>query len=319
MAKPTPTPTPFLQRFRKQCRDSTEQVRALYTATRHLQHPLRYATARRVARRQRPSAAVAIDPAAGFRLFPSGTFAEADELAAEAQRLLAALDGDPVSHRQGRGRKRFLINLLDRTTLTAAHPAVRLALRPDLLQAVVSYIGSVPVLRSVQIFYSGTLEKEPESSQLYHCDGDDTRQIKIFVLCSDVSSANGPLTILDAARSSRVRRATGYRFHARLSDAQVDAVVGGPAKPVEVVGPPGTLCLVDTSRCFHYGSRVEPGAAPRLVTMIQYLSPSSFMLPGDYRSGAAVQAPTPLDGDRGLTPLQRAVLTGNHDVLAGRG
>ena len=49
---------------------------------------------------------------------------------------------------------------------------------------------------------------------------------------------------------------------------------------------PGTVCFVDTTQCFHFGSRVESGTAPRLVTMIQYLTPSSFMLPRDHRHGS---------------------------------
>jgi hypothetical protein len=302
----------FVEGINKWCRGSSEGVRDMFTVGRHVRHPLRFLAARRAARQEEPDPALAIDPDAGFRLFPAGTFSEAHEVALEAGRLLEAMNGDPVARRKGEGRKRFLINVLDRTTLNAGHPAIRLALRPDLLRAVSFYMGTVPVLRSVQVFYSGTLEKEPQSSQLYHCDADDTRQVKIFVLCSDVGSANGPLTILDADRSARVRRATGYTYHNRLTDAQVDAVVGGPAKPAEVVGGPGTVCLVDTSRCFHYGSRVEPGAAPRLVTMIQYLSPSAFVLPGDYRSGAAVQSG---DERADMSPMQRTVLTGNHDFL----
>ena len=57
--------------------------------------------------------------------------------------------------------------------------------------------------------------------------------------------------------------------------------------------------------------RVIPGAAPRLVTMVQYLSPHAFVLPGDYRSGAAVTVPSAA----GLSRLQRAVLTGDHAHL----
>ncbi|HEY5616822.1 MAG TPA: hypothetical protein VIK60_02700 [Vicinamibacterales bacterium] len=48
----------------------------------------------------------------------------------------------------------------------------------------------------------------------------------------------------------------------------------------------GTVCFVDTTQCFHFGSRVKHGVAPRLVTMIQYLTPSSFMLPRDHRAGS---------------------------------
>lgn len=294
-------------------RSSSERVRDAFVVARHLQHPLRFATARRVARSSAPDPAIAVDPAQGFRIYPAGTFPEADDLARLAAGLLAAAGDSPLAHRKGKGLKKFLVNMLDPATLDGDHPAVRLALRPDILDAVVAYMGTVPVLRSIQIFYSGTLEQEPVSSQLYHCDADDTRQLKIFVICSQIGSENGPLTLLDAARSEKVRRAVGYTFNSRLQDAEVDAVLGGPARPTEFVGPPGTSCLVDTSRCFHFGSRVVPGAAPRLVTMIQYLSPHAFVLPGDYKSGAAV----PWAGDASLTSLQRTVLTGDFDHLDG--
>jgi hypothetical protein len=166
------------------------------------------------------------------------------------------------------------------------------------------------VLRSIQLFYSGAYDREPISSQLYHCDADDRRQVKIFVMCTDVRSENGPLTVLDATRSRRVRRATRYHYHSRLTDQQVEAIVG-TAPPTEMVGPPGTMCLIDTSRCFHFGSRVTPGAAPRLVAMVQFLHPTAFVLPGDYRSGALLPR-LALDG---LSPLQRTVATGDHTHL----
>jgi hypothetical protein len=304
------------QKVNERWRSSNERVRDAFVVARHIQHPLRFATARKIAKATTADPSVAIDPAQGFRIFPAGTFPEADTLAAAANRLLEnGTPDDPGFKRKGKGRKRFLINMLDSATLDGEHPAVRLALRPDILASVVSYMGTVPVLSSVQVFYSGVLEDEPISSQLYHCDADDTRQVKIFVLCSDVGHANGPLTLLDADRSAVVRKATGYTFKSRLSDQDVDAALGRSAEAVELVGPPGTMCLVDTSRCFHFGSRVEPGAAPRLVTMIQYLSPHAFTLPGDYRSGAAVS----WQGDEGMSNLQRAVLTGDHEYLARNG
>src|SRR5262249_19221151 len=154
----------------------------------------------------------------------------------------------------------------DPATLTAEHALFRLALRPDLLEAVIGYMQTVPVLRSIQVFYSGVVDRKESGSQLYHCDADDVRQVKIFLLCSEVRRENGPLTILDALSSERVRRATGYIYDDHLSDEQVDRTLG-PHQPMELVGQPGTMCFIDTSRCFHYGSRVGAEAAPRVVGM----------------------------------------------------
>jgi hypothetical protein len=52
------------------------------------------------------------------------------------------------------------------------------------------------------------------------------------------------------------------------------------------VGPAGTVAVVDTSRCFHYGSRVAEDASPRLVTVLQYLSPFSFRVSRDRKRAA---------------------------------
>jgi hypothetical protein len=48
-----------------------------------------------------------------------------------------------------------------------------------------------------------------------------------------------------------------------------------------MVGAAGTVAFVDTSRCFHYGSRVNAGAPSRLVAVFQYLSPFSFRVSRD--------------------------------------
>jgi hypothetical protein len=69
-----------------------------------------------------------------------------------------------------------------------------------------------------------------------------------------------------------------------------------------VEGEPGTSCFVDTSRCFPYGSRVDAHAEARLVAIIQYLTPYSFMLPRDYR-GAARYRHLAVDGSSRLEQL----------------
>jgi hypothetical protein len=89
---------------------------------------------------------------------------------------------------------------------------------------------------------------------------------------------SGPLTVLPAHHSARVRRAARYQYRQRLTDAQVQAVVG-PSAERPIIGPTGTVAFVDTSRCFHYGSRVAPDAPARLAVIVQYQTPYSFMLP----------------------------------------
>ncbi|HEY6507853.1 MAG TPA: hypothetical protein VIY56_07550 [Vicinamibacterales bacterium] len=292
--------------FTKWARGQGDTLRAAYMTARAAMHLPDHLSRRRIVAGMNPSGPCRVADEDGYRAFERGTFPEAVEAAADAQRALAQVDAVLNERRQLKRRKQFLVNLLEPDSVTPDHPLVRLSLRSDLLEGISVYMRTVPLLRSIQVFYSGAAERDLTSSQLYHCDADDGRQLKIFVLCSDVARPNGPLTILDADRSQRVRQAVGYGYHQRLTDEQVEKVVGNH-QPFELVGSPGAVCLVDTSRCFHYGSRVEPGAAPRLVAMVQYLSPFAFVLPKGPRAGASLAH---LDHP-GLNPLQRAVLTGD--------
>jgi hypothetical protein len=244
---------------------------------------------------------VDIPPQDGFLVVAPGRFPETEAIVRDARTALAGYD--TATPPAGKNRKRFLQNVLDSSALTLDSAIVRLALRDDVLSAVSRYLGTVPLLTTISVFHSDTVAGDPTSSQLYHCDGDDVTQVKIFVYCTDVDMPSGPLTLLDAATTREVQRRTGYWYRHRLTDDQVKAAVGTPREHV-ILGPTGTAVFVDTSRCFHFGSRVAPGAPPRLATMIQYQTPYSFMLPAAAETAAPFRrllAPS-------LSPLQRLVL-----------
>jgi hypothetical protein len=248
-----------------------------------------------------PPASLRISPGAGFIVVPPGTWEETAEIVAFARATLARFDA--TAPPPGKNRKRFLPNVLDPSTLTLDSPIVRFALRDDVLSAVSQYLGVVPFLGAISVFHSDTTPGDPTSSQLYHCDGDDATQIKVFVYCSDVDTGSGPLTVLDADTTRAVQTRVGYQFRDRMTDEQVRQAVADPQEHA-ILGPSGTAAFVDTSRCFHYGSRVAADAPPRLVTMIQYQTPYSFMLPKD----AEAVLPFRRLLNASLTPLQRLAL-----------
>lgn len=244
---------------------------------------------------------IAIPPDRGFLVVPADRFPETAAIVADARAAWGRFDASAPP--RGKNRKRFLQNVLDPATLTLDAAVLRFALRTDVLTMVSRYLGVVPLLSTITVFYSDATEGAPTSSQLYHCDGDDTRQVKVFVYCSDVTPASGPLTVLDAKTTRQVQERTGYQFRDRLSDDKVRMVVGDAAGH-PILGPSGTIAFVDTSRCFHFGSRVAPDAPPRLVTMIQYQTPYSFVIAADANRLLPFR---PLVGPS-LPPLQRLVL-----------
>ena len=228
--------------------------------------------------------AFTIDRDRGFVVFPPETFPEAAEIASIARDLGRNVDLTRPGLSK-KARSGFMVPLLEPTTIDLTSPFLRLALRNDVIAAVTAYLGIVPVLAHLQVYYSEAGVEEARSSQLFHCDADATAQVKIFVLCSEVTLANGPLTLLEAGTSRGIRQQLGYHFGGKIKDKRLSSLIK-PADHHPIVGPPGTVCLVDTTQCFHYGSRVDRGGEPRLVTMVQYLKPSSFMLPRDHRAGS---------------------------------
>jgi len=241
-------------------------------------------TRRAAAREIAADASFTIHRDRGYAVFPPDAFAEAREIVAATADLGRQVDLTRPGLSK-KARSGFMVPILDVASLTLDSPMLRLALRQDVIAAVSSYLGMVPVIAYLQLFYSEANSDEARSSQLFHCDADATSQVKIFVLCSEVTRSNGPLTLLDAEMSRNVRSRLGYQFGGKIKDKRLAGIID-ESDHVPIVGPPGTVCFVDTTQCFHFGSRVESGTAPRLVTMIQYLTPSSFMLPRDHRQGS---------------------------------
>jgi hypothetical protein len=277
-----------------------EGLRQVYFQARRAGNLL-HDSARRAAYRQLPAAPFSIPRRDGYVVVPPGRFDETPGIVGDARAALAAFDA--AAPPGGKNRKRFLVNVRDAATLTLESPVMRFALRDDVLAAVSRYLGLVPFLSTISVFHSDTVPGDPTSSQLHHCDGDDVTQVKIFVYCSDVDPPSGPLTVLDADSSARVRKAVNYQFRQRLTDEQVADVLG-PGADRPILGPSGTTAFLDTSRCFHYGSRVAPDAPARLVTMIQYQTPYSFMLPRAERASLPFRRLTTAS----LPRLQRLVL-----------
>ena len=239
---------------------------------------------RTAAREIAADASFRIDRDRGYAVFPPEVFSEARDIVAATTDLGRNVDLTRPGLSK-KARSGFMVPLLDTATVTLDSPMLRLALRPDIIAAVSSYLGMVPVIAYLQVYYSEANSDEARSSQLFHCDADATSQVKIFVLCSEVTRSNGPLTLLDAKTSRGVRSRLGYHFGGKIKDKRLAGIVD-ESDHHPIVGAPGTVCFVDTTQCFHFGSRVESGTAPRLVTMIQYLTPSSFMLPRDHRDGS---------------------------------
>jgi hypothetical protein len=265
----------------------TASTRRLYAWSRRLRNRKELALRRSRISALDGSPDLVIPPERGYTLVPAGRIPEADEIAEVTRRVVdAAL---PTARRTTK-KPQLLNGLLPKQERTLDSPFLRFALRRDVLRCVSDYLGAVPLLAAIDVWAS-IPSAELGNSQLYHCDWADVSQVKVFVHGSDVGRDNGPLVVMGATESESVRRRVGYRWRGRryrISDEKMESL-GADRHGEEVLGPAGTVALVDTCRCFHYGSRLSESGGVRALCVMSFYLPSAFASPSDPRKRAPYQ------------------------------
>ena len=255
---------------RSAAREGTVQQRAAYVAAR------REACAERDAARIRLAAEPGpfrIEADRGYASIPPGPLDDLTQPIVEHGNGLIDSIGHEALLASGAKGGFIARGFMPPESYEAGSPYLRFATDDRVVQTIANYLGVVPVLTDIDIWYSAHHPKRPKSSQLWHLDHADTTQVKCWVYLSDVGPENGPLTMLDADRSMQLADETAYDFgeRYRLPDELV------PEDEIrEITGPKGQVNFTDTSRCFHMGSRVAEGAAPRRAVVFQYLTPYAF-------------------------------------------
>lgn len=234
---------------------------------------------------------------AGYVRLPHGEPRSAADALACCQALYAARAAQARDALMTNERKPFLLRLLSDTAY-AGHPEIlRLALDRAVIDTAARYLGDLPLLASVQLWWTPP-NQTVRSSQIPHVDFEDTRQLKLFLNVTEVADDQGPLTFYTAEQSRQMRRGLA-RHRTRFRDALLDP---GGAQPVRLTGPAGAAAFVDTSSCLHYGSRGN--VRDRVVLMFQYLR---FDAPCAAWDALWKRSPTALSAD-GLDAVQRAVI-----------
>lgn len=150
-----------------------------------------------------------------------------------------------------------------------------LALSPEIIGAAARYLGDVPVLSVVSAWYCpNRTADELVGSQMFHCDREGHKQVKVFIPIEEIRPVDGPTTCLSAAATKRYFDYRRSRYETlslknRFSDQDVHQHGSDEEHPL--TGAPGTLAFVDTTNCLHYGSR--PGERGKYHMVLQYTSP----------------------------------------------
>lgn len=262
--------------------------RRAWTAARREQWHERDEARSRLADELAARAWLSIPAERGFLVVPPGVMPEAAPVVEAANTLIDSIGHERLVTKYNKRNDTMARGFLRPDDSDLYSPYMRFALSESVLAPVAAYLGLVPILFGIDVWYSPpAAEPGFRNAQLWHADGDDTAQVKVWVHLNDIGPESGPLTVLPAGRTEAVADQIGYdtSVEYRLPDQKVDAVVGD-VDIVQFTGPAETVDFVDTSGCLHLGSRVEPDAPARRVFMAQYLTPYAFKFERDHREEA---------------------------------
>lgn len=154
---------------------------------------------------------------------------------------------------------------------------------PEVLSIAMDHIGTAPVLSRAQPPVVRFMESnlaldlephlEPRDSQLYHVDYYDSPQVYVLVALEEITIENGPWTFLPASVTRRIARDIGYRRRGagyRVKDEVIRPHIR-EGEEIRFTGPRGSVLFIDSSLCFHFGSR--QCRKPRFMMMYELQSP----------------------------------------------
>jgi ectoine hydroxylase-related dioxygenase (phytanoyl-CoA dioxygenase family) len=159
---------------------------------------------------------------------------------------------------------------VDPDELFKNHIVQELACDPRILKIAQDYLGTLPVLDFVAMWWhTKSPSPDKEAAQYFHFDMERLRWIKFFFYLTDVNEESGPHIFVPKSHLDNglpfSLRSKGYT---RLEDSHVDKLFPKASWKV-FTGPIGSMIVEDT-RGLHKGKHVENG--DRLVFQLQFTS-----------------------------------------------
>lgn len=195
-------------------------------------------------------------------------------------------------------QKNFWVRLSDSDFahgVTMDHPLVQLSLKTEVLEVISRYLKHAPFLEYILLTYSLPSTQAPKASQLWHQDHDNNKMLKLFIYLSEVKSdADGPFTLLPKTADSVIRNSF---FPKHLHDSEIESQFP-LSEAIKVKGQRFSTFLVDTSLCYHMGSRVAEGHSRLMSTSLYVTLPKAYW--GSVKNFVQPTGPT--------TPLQKAAI-----------
>lgn len=194
-----------------------------------------------------------------------------DEAAAEVRRRYEARPG---AEKAAAGSKATFLTKLGDPSYDVGHVFARIALHPRALAVANGYLNLRSTLRALDVWHTRPTEGPAIQTQLWHRDGDDVVNAKMFVYFTDVRRPAGPLVYARGTHPFGSRRELPERDEqARSTDEQLRRVAP-ESEWVLCEGPPGTVVFADTCG---YHKQLKPESGERLLLVAHYVSGKPYV------------------------------------------
>jgi hypothetical protein len=213
---------------------------------------------------------LSLDKSLGFHRFNASDLPFGKETLIDCEKIFLNAKDSGFEHiksstQYGKG-KPWRTNILQVNDFSKFPSILNFATSDEIITLASFYLGTVPVLGDIQLWWTIANEEE-ESSQLFHIDQEDFKQFKVFIHINDVNEDNGPLTFIDA-KTSKIIKPQLSNPYTRTSDDEILSKAQ-PRSIIKAVAPKGSAFMLDTSSCFHQGSRTRKGE--RIVLVLLYV------------------------------------------------
>lgn len=213
----------------------------------------------------------------GYAIDTSLSLPHLDEVLDDAEKIIAERSG---SRRSNVGAYRSYFQDVWQPEDALRFPSfLNFATSSPVLDVVSRYLQCIPALSTTLpsgirfVESNAAFDDQPDTphdSQLYHIDYYSLPNVYVLVLLRDTTFENGPWTFLPRSLSQQALVQLGYWKRGRpyrLSDEEIYSVVAR-SEVIEFAYPRGTVLFIESSGCFHYGSRNS--VRPRFQLMYGY-------------------------------------------------
>jgi len=206
----------------------------------------------------------------GWTIDRSGDFPYIEETLAEVDQLIEERGG---VDRRGTplAQTDYLFHLNDINEIAQYPGLLQFPTSSEVIATVSQYMALIPTIalnlpKGIRVFESTDRFNDSQTfnaSQLYHRDIHDMPVVYVILLARDITERNGPWCFLPASISDKASRALNYQARGepyRVTDERMYRAVD-PSERIDFTGKRGDVLFLDSSLCFHYGSRnaTEPG------------------------------------------------------------